>query len=200
MGLYHSNDRITEVGRSKGVVACLNILLVCLSTLAQQVMAEEGISIQDAEIVLLNNVYSLNAQLEVEFNDAVKEAIESGVPLTVKLEIFVMRPRELLWDEEIASLRQRYKLKFHALTEQYIVNVSNSGAINAYPSLYSAMASIREITGLPIIDAKLLESHKHYLIRMRGRLELSSLPPPLRLNAYLSSQWWLSSGWIEFKI
>ena len=159
----------------------------------------EGFVVEQASVVLKDDVYYLNAQIQVELNKQVMEALDSGVPLTVILEIEICQKRAWLWDEVVTSFKRRYKIKFHALTEQYIVQDLKNDALGAYPTFYSAMRAMRNIENLPIIDKAKLEKNRSNILRLRGRLELDSLPAPLRLNAYLSTRWWLGSDWFEVK-
>jgi len=86
------------------------------------------------------------------------------------------------------------------LSEQYLLRNLNSGSQFVYSSLDSALATLGKIESVPILDAHLLEKDKHYKVRVRSRLDLDSLPVPLQLKAYVSSEWWLSSGWYSWDL
>ena len=164
--------------------------------LAKDAVAEDAFVIRHAETSLTNKVYQLSANMDYHLNDDVREAIDSGVPLIMVMDIELYKPRKYVWDKEIAELQQRYKLQYHALAEQYIVTNINSGEQQTYHALFSAIESIRDVHDIPIIDAQLLNADTSYNLRLRVRLELSSLPVPLRLTAYLNSKWRkLGSEW-----
>lgn len=181
----------------------LRTVLLCavfsLSSLGivRDAAADDAFTIRHAETKLVNKVYQLSADMDYSFNDDVREAIDSGVPLVLVMDIELYKPREYLWNKEVAALQQRYKLQYHALAEQYIVTNINSGAQQTYHSLYSAIESIRDVHDIPIIDAQLLDANVTYSLRLRMSLELSTLPVPLRLTAYLSSKWRLGSEWYD---
>jgi hypothetical protein len=122
------------------------------------------------------------------------------VPLVLVIEIEIDKPRNYIWDKTVATLEQRYQLQYHVVAEQYIVTNLNSGAQQTYPTLYSATSSIQSVTGLPIIDAQLLSESIPYKGRIRASLELTTLPGPLRLKAFFSRKWRLSSDWYEWTI
>ena len=164
--------------------------------LTKDAIAEDAFVIRHAETSLTNKVYQLSANMDYKLNDDVREAIDSGVPLIMVMDIELYKPRKYVWDKEIAELQQRYKLQYHALAEQYIVTNINSGEQQTYHALFSAIESIRDVHDIPIIDAQLLNADTSYNLRLRVRLELSSLPVPLRLTAYLNSKWRkLGSEW-----
>lgn len=162
----------------------------------------EEFSIFDPKIELSDKVYRLDARLEFTFSKDVMEAIDSGVPVELKLEIEIQRPRSYIWDKEVYSLEQRYQLQYHALSEQYIARNLNSGAQYSFFSLNAALHKIGQVEHLPIIDAQLLKhkDEEHYYARIRTTLGFDNLPVPLKLSALISRSWWLSSDWVELKL
>ena len=72
----------------------------------------QGFAINHAEIVLSDKVYHLNATLDFDFSNDVLEAISNGVPLVLELIIEILEPRRYWYDDEVASLEQRYQLKY----------------------------------------------------------------------------------------
>jgi len=149
----------------------------------------------NAQPTLNNKVYYLNAGIDYTLSDKVLEVLHKGVPITIMLEIEITRHRDYLWDEKITGLEQRYELEYHALTKQYVVRNLNSGARHSLPSLDVALSVLGTIVELPILDKNLLESEQHYAGRIRAKLDVDTLPVPLRLLAYLTSGWSLSSEW-----
>ena len=103
-------------------------------------------------------------------------------------------------DEQIAQLRQRFQLQYHALTEQYIVKNLNSGAQNTAPTLNTALYYLRDIDNIPLIDQQLLNPSQHYQVRLKVSMEFDSLPVPLKLSAYMSRSWWLGSDWFVWDL
>jgi hypothetical protein len=81
-----------------------------------------------------------------------------------------------------------------------LLHAKNSGARFVYPTLDDALATLEKIDSLPIIDAHLLNVGDHYMVQVRSRLDFDSLPAPLRLKAYFSNDWWLTSGWYSWDL
>ncbi|NOZ52139.1 MAG: DUF4390 domain-containing protein [Gammaproteobacteria bacterium] len=176
-------------------------LLVCLM-LINSVCVAAGFSIPKAEIALTDKVYHLSARLAFDFSDEVLQAINNGVPLVLVLDIELLKPREYLWDKEVATLEQRFQLDFHALSEQFVVRNLNSGAQFTFFSLTAALQKIGEIEQLPIIDEQLLfaDGYENVFAKIRTRIAYETLPVPLRINALISSNWWLSSSWYTLNL
>jgi hypothetical protein len=192
-GLWVSRRRVRTL--SRGLIVLVS-LLVGNSTWAA------GFAINHAEIVLANKVYQLNARLTFDFSQDVMDAIENGVPMVLNLDIEIMRPRRYFWDEEVASLEQRYQLQYHALSEQYVVRNLNSGAQYTFFSLTAALQKIGNVDHLPIIDQQLLKNRaeENYYARVRVGLGFNNLPVPLKLDALISSSWWLDSDWYRLDL
>lgn len=187
--------------------ACVNLRyvnLMCLSVCfasfwATNVFAQSFI-VQNAKTQLVGKIYRLDASLKYKFPPKALEALENGVTLILALDIEVIKPRRYMWNEEIAILEQRYEIKYMALTDQYLLNNINSGSQFVYSTLDEALATLEKIDDLPIIDAHLLNKDEHYMVQVRSRLDFDSLPPPLRLKAYFSNDWWLTSGWYSWDL
>ena len=162
--------------------------------------ADPGFTIKRAETKLIDKVYHLSVQIDYQFSPQVLEAIESGVPIVLALDIEVRHPRGYLWDEQIAQLRQRFQLQYHALTEQYIIKNLNSGAQNTAPTLNTALYYLQNIKSIPLLDQQLLKPEQQYQVRLKVSLEFDSLPVPLKLSAYTSRSWWLGSGWFVWDL
>jgi hypothetical protein len=159
-----------------------------------------GFVVNRAEAELENGIYYLHANADYNFSKDVLEAIMHGVPIVMVLEFELFKERPYLWDEDQASLKQRFQLQYHALSEQYIVSNLNSGDQYTAMTLHSSLYSLRDIKHLPIIDKKLLLPDEKYYARVRVRLSISNLPVPLKMVAYFSRSWWLLSDWYQWQI
>jgi Domain of unknown function (DUF4390) len=157
-------------------------------------------TVHDAKTELVGDVYRLDANLELRLTPQALKALENGVALTIILDIEVYSPSRYLWDTVLASLEQRYEIQYHALADQYLLRSLNSGSQFVYSTLGEALATLGRIEKLPVLDAHLLQKDELYKVRVRSRLDLSSLPVPMQLKAYVSSEWWLSSGWYSWDL
>lgn len=154
-----------------------------------------GFEVIDASTRLEGEVYRLNARIEYHFSNPALEALQNGVPLTVELEMEVRRRRPWLWDETVYALTQRFRLEYHALSRQYLVNNLNSGERRGFSSRTAALRFMGQIADFPLLDKGLLIPSERYEGALRVRLDIESLPAPLRVFAYLSDDWRLVSEW-----
>jgi len=159
-----------------------------------------GFTIRSVSTHLQDKVYQLDANIDYQFSDSALEALRNGVPLIVLLDIKVEKQHTWWLNQTIAELQQGYLLLYHALTEKYIVNNLNSGAQDNYEQLSTALQALGKVKDLPILDAHLATDGGNYIVRLRTRLDLESLPAPMRPLAYISSDWRLESNWYEWPL
>jgi len=175
-------------------------LSICFASLWTTNVFAQSFVVQNAKTELVDKIYRLDASLKYKFPPKALEALENGVTLILALDIEVIKPRRYMWNEDIAALEQRYEIKYLALTDQYLLSNKNSGSQFVYSTLDEALTTLEKIDDLPIIDAHLLDKDEHYMVQVRSRLDFDSLPPPLRLKAYFSNDWWLTSGWYSWDL
>lgn len=171
-------------------------------------MASEALAQSKPELVISSvapqwqdDVYQLDARLRCELNRYANEAIGKGVAVVIALDVEVHRKRPWYWPEQrVASLEQRYQLKYHALTDHYLLTNLNTGVQSGFPTLSTMLESLGTITDLPVLDRQLLQSDLEYTARLRVRLDLDALPAPLRLLAYVTPKWHQASDWYTWNL
>lgn len=173
----------------------LSLLLTVLWIGPLQADEQTGFAITAVDTELRAGVYRLNARIHFELTERVIEAMQSGVPQVIEIDMQVVRPREYLWNETLAAISQRYEIAYHALSERYVVTNLNTASRHSYPSLGEALYQIGLVRDFPLIDAKLLPEDVVCFGEMRARLDIESLPTPIRLVAYTNRSWWLGSDW-----
>ena len=159
-----------------------------------------GFAVVRAGTHLSDEVYHLDAQLRYKFHPVVLEALDSGVPITLEMQIQVVHPRSWMWNEVVYGLSQRYRIQYHALTRQYLVINLNNGVKSSYSSLGTALDAVGTVKNLPILDRRLLRVGEHYQARLRTLLVVGALPSPLRIWAYFSKDWHQESDWYTWSL
>jgi len=190
-------SRVSRGGVGKRLA--LGVAALCLWTGAAAAQAEE-FAVRWANTRLVDGVYMLNTSIDYRFSERALDALRSGVPLTIRLDIEVERERSYWTDEEIASLEQYYRLEYHALSGRYIVRNLNSGASDAYPSLDSAVSALGLVVDFPLLDENLIDPDQDYEVSLKASLDIESLPSPLRPLAYLNPSWWHGSDWYSWSL
>ena len=185
----------------------VHVLLACLSVLAlgavfaQEEIDREGyFEVRSATTEPIGGVYTLDARLQLVLSSEALAALESGVTLTIELQLQVIRQRRWYLDNVEAELAVRYELEYRPLTQRYIVRNLNSGNQDSFATLYSALNSLGRVQGLPIIDDALLLPDKPYRVRLRAMLNTEQYPATLRLLFFWRGEWQLQSEWFEWPL
>lgn len=169
--------------------------------IAQERIPREGyFEVRSASTMPVNGVYTLDARLQLVLSSEALAALESGVTLTIELQLQVIRERRWYIDDVDAELAVRYELEYRPLTQRYIVRNLNSGDRDSYATLYSALNSLGRVQGLPVIDDALLVPDRPYRVRLRAMLNTEQYPATLRLLFFWRGEWQLQSDWFEWPL
>ncbi|MFT5572396.1 MAG: hypothetical protein ACI9FR_001319 [Cryomorphaceae bacterium] len=122
-----------------------------------------------------------------------QEAVENGVSLTFACD-FAMVNRFLFFSWPSKLKQHRFMVSHHALSNRYIVRQDQQQKKHSFRSLD---ASMNYLSG----EAQRLfnayfEKNPQYEIRLS--LSKYELPGPIRLSAFLASDWDLDTGWVKW--
>lgn len=174
--------------------------------MAQDVWAQDAIEregyfeVRSATTSAIDGVHTLDARLQLVLSSEALAALESGVTLTIEMQLQAIRTRRFFIDDVEAELAVRYELEYRPLSQRYIVRHLNSGDQDSFATLYSALNSLGRVQGLPVIDDALLVSERPYRLRLRAMLNTQQYPAPLRLLFFWRGQWQLQSEWFEWQL
>lgn len=169
--------------------------------LAQDEVERAGyFEVRSAATRQVGGVHVLDARLQLVLSSEALEALSSGVPLVIELQLQLIRDRRFWWDDSEADLAVRYELEYRPLSQRYIVRNTNSGDQDSFATLYSALNNLGRVQGLPVIDDALLERGDDYRVRLRALLQTQQYPAPIRLLFFWRSEWQLQSEWYEWSL
>lgn len=169
--------------------------------LALPLTAQAQFTIDQAQVYQIGNGYTLNASISYPLTPRVQEALENGVPITFFQEIQLIERTPLLWDwwqwdETIWSAEIRYELRYHDLSQQYMLHSPETDNHRNFTTLASALTAMGNITNLTLPPA-LTKIADGRILRLRSGIDLTALPSPMRPGAMISSKWDLTSSWFE---
>lgn len=183
--------------------AIIGALLMLLGTaaLAQQPVERAGyFEVRSASTELVDGVYVLDARLQLVLSSEALKALNSGVPLTIELQMQVIRSRRFYLDALDAELAFRFELEYRPISQRYIVRNLNTGNQDSFATLYSALNNLGRVQRLPVIDETLLIPDRDYRVRLRALLATEQYSAPLRLLFFWRDEWQLKSDWYEWTL
>lgn len=155
--------------------------------------------IEDAHAWNADGAYLLDAQFFIKLSSGAREALDNGVPLVFELQVQIVRKHTWWWDVVAVELKQSRQLQYHALSQSYLVKDLDAGTQGNYRRLEDALHAAGAIRNLFLSDLQ-MEVGQSFNIRLRGSLDIESLPTPVRLPAYVSSAWDMKSEWYAWPL
>lgn len=184
----------------RGAIAVTAVLLLAVAAAQDPVEREGYFEVRSASTRLNNGVHTLDARLQLVLSSEALHALNSGVPLTIELQLQMIRSRRFYLDAVDAELAVRFELEYRPLSQRYIVRNLNSGDQDSFATLYSALNNLGRIQGLPVIDESLLIPNRDYRVRLRALLATEQYSAPLRLLFFWRDEWQLKSEWYEWSL
>jgi hypothetical protein len=183
------------------LVATLLVLLPALLAWSQDSSKRVGsFEVRSASLTLVDGVQELDARLQLVLSAEALKALNSGVTLTIKLALEVIRVRRLMPDDGEADLSITYELQYLPLSQRYIVRSINSGDRDSFATLYSALNNLGRIQSLPVIDDAILNPDGDYRVRLRVSLSTQQYSAPFRFLFFWRDEWDLKSEWYEWPL
>lgn len=184
--------------RSRALFALLAVLALGTGVAQDDVEREGYFEVRSATTYIVDGVHTLDARLQLVLSSEALAALDSGVTLTIELQLQVIRQRRLIPDDVEAELAIRYELQHSPVSQRYIVRNLNSGDQDSYATLYSALNSLGRVQALPVIDDAVLLPDARYRVRLRAMLNTERYPAALRVLFFWRGQWQLQSEWFEW--
>ena len=155
--------------------------------------------VEDAHAWSDAGLQMLDARFLIRLSSGAQEALENGVPLVFEFQVQLVKTHKWFWDSVDIDLTQRRELEYHALSRSYLVKNLNAGTQGNYRRLEDALLAAGTLQNLVLTSAP-LQAGQHYIVRIRGSLDIESLPTPVRLLAYVSSAWDMQSEWYAWPL
>lgn len=159
---------------------------------------ELGDAEQVVEIVpfVEDGVLYLNADVEFELSDDLRQMALKGVPLYFSADVEITRSRWWWFDKTEVKTSQTWKLVYNALTQQW--RVGEGDLLRPESSLRDALYPLQHIRHWRVADAAEFKAGTVYEGRLRFRLDTSLLIRPLQVDALNDRSWSLITPWKNF--
>lgn len=157
--------------------------------------------VSSAQVGKIGNGHVLNAKIKYSLTSRVKEALDNGVRITIYQEFEIIKSIPVLgsywqWQDTLWSTKIRYELRYHALSQQYVLQSLDTKHQRSFPSLNDALQTLGQINSLSL-PPEYLSKTNNLILQLRSGLDLYALPTPMRPGALISSKWQLTSPWVE---
>jgi hypothetical protein len=164
----------------------LALVLACLPLTA----SADG-AITYAEIVAGEEGYVVNADIDLDLNSRLADAIARGVSLYFTAEFSVERSRWYWLDQVVVERELNYRLSYHAITRSYRLSVGNFH--QSFETLEEAQRTMLRIRNWQILEIDDLQPRTSYNAALRFYLDTAQLPKPFQVTAIGSRDWNLAT-------
>ena len=186
---------ITRFSASRPERLLAGILLAALLVLLPW-GAQAETRMRTGEIVRGDTGYVLNADIELDLNPRLLDAVSRGISLYFTTELVIERPRWYWLNKAVVERSLDYRLYYHAITRSYRLSV---GSIHqSFDDLESAVRTMTRIRNWHVADFDVLEAGVSHEVAIRFRLDTSQLPKPFQVTAIGSSDWNVGSEWLRW--
>jgi len=143
-------------------------------------------------------VVHLAGETALELPARVETALDNGITLDFEYEVILKRNRRLIWDPALFRWFYRRQLSFFALSSKYVVSTDQDNSAQVFANLHSALQYLNRLDTIRLaLPEDIPDAGNQHYIEFQMRLDIESLPLPMRPLAYISSSWRLSTDWIE---
>lgn len=181
-----------KILKTTGIV----IVLSCIFNLAYA----KTINVKSIETYTEDTAYYLDVLFGFELTEEADKALHHGIALEIHTHFQLRLERGWLRDKTISESKLIYILEHRPLTNNFLTINLNTGLRNSYSNLDAALNHINSVSRMELFDTRMLHKDKNYIARIRTFLDVGSLPPPMRPQAYFSSNWDMSSEWLEWEV
>lgn len=169
------------------------LLLGCWLAVAGSALANDKSLVRQATLHAVPQGYALDAEIDIDLNRTLEDALSKGINLYFVLELELTRPRNWWFDEGIAEPVRRMRIYYHLLLRRYVVETGYITKTAA--TLGEALALLGRVEGWQVLERGALKTGQRYDARLRLRLDTAQLPKPLSIGAVSGDKWEVATPW-----
>lgn len=156
--------------------------------------------VEDVQADLVQQELHVSTKINLSLSEQAELAVENGVPLVVLTE-FALIKDGILWDQTLLIYKNGQQLRYHSLSDRYVVQDLDVEGIDTYGSVTEALQSMGALRSLVLRLPESVELNTTgYTLSVRSRLDINKLPAALRPLAFFSPSWQLTSDWTSWQI
>lgn len=141
------------------------------------------------------------AELQLALSDDVVTAITKGIEIRLVYDFRLLRIRPVIWDDEIAAWKFSVRIKYHGLSNSFILENDYTGKLDTFDSIRDVLDDLSRFrVSVPIVGSTLPQSDSGYRMAFKIELDKNALPPPLKLLVEISPTWDLASSWKQWPV
>ncbi len=179
---------------------CRFMVLFFVSNILFAVQHIDGISILSVSSKEDERVFYMDADIDIQLPQYIVEALYSGIPLPMLLQVKVKETRNWWPDRLLVTVEQRYVLHYYPLLDVFKLNNLTTGSSTSHTRLDLALSKIGMIRHFPVLDKEHFITDNRLYAALHLKVDVEALPKPLRTEALLGGNWDIGSAWKEWPL
>ena len=164
--------------------------------IAAQGTQATDISVRNQQLVANEEGYILAADININFNSRLEEAVDKGVVLYFAAEFELTQARWYWFDAQIIRRSKTFQLSYHALTRQY--RLSTGALHQSFDTLDDALRVMSRLRNWQVLEKGDIKAGQTYMAGLRMRLDLTQMAKTFQVSALANKDWNLSSDWLRW--
>ena len=153
---------------------CLGLLLLQFPLSANA--AAQGIVVETLKTDVIQRELNIECKVQFAVDEKIKTALSNGIAINFLVEFELQQQIETWLDKKIAHVEKEFHLKYHALSNQFVVEEFSNPNERSFPDLYSAFFYMGHLQNIKLVNLDTLELDGQYYIQARARLATEKLP------------------------
>lgn len=180
----------------RSMIRSFRLFLTLMFCFALNTMAVAESEIRYAEIVLTEEGYVVNADIDLKLNARLIEVVNRGVPLHFIAEFQIEQPRWYWLNRDVVERTIEYRLVYHTITRSYRLSI---GTLHrSFDTIDEAIRTMSRIRNWKVASPDALQAGVSYNAALRFRHDTAMLPKPFQVTAIGSRDWNLATDWMTW--
>lgn len=153
----------------------------------------EKIDFKDFKLTGTPNKFEISTRVEFVLTDYLRSALQNGITLNARIQFRLGEHNSWWFNKDTPLLTVTYRLKYHALSQHYLLSRSDTDEHWNFSNLPSAIRKLGESRKYILPDISTSLDDGEYYILAAADMAPSSLGLPLRFQSLFSDQYKLTS-------
>ncbi|MCF6193548.1 MAG: DUF4390 domain-containing protein [Kangiellaceae bacterium] len=168
------------------------IIIVSLLAMPSAVYAA-GITFTNFKLMGDVPKYKVLTGVEFDLTSYLQSALENGVALKARVQFRLIEDQAWWFNNESTLLTIHYQLKYHALSQHYLLTRNDTNEHWNFSTLSAALRKLGELRQYQLPDIPPPLDDSNYSILAVADMEPETLRLPLRVQSFFSNKYRLSS-------
>ncbi|MEE9309664.1 MAG: DUF4390 domain-containing protein [Cocleimonas sp.] len=153
----------------------------------------EGINFKNFKLLGSSPSYQVLTGVEFGLTNYLQNALNNGISLNTRIQFRVQQNRDWWFDKEKTLLTIHYQLKYHALSQHYLLTRNDTNEHWNFSNLSSALRKLGELRKYSLPPIKTPLDSDNYSLFVIAEMSPATLRLPLRIQSLFSDKYRLAS-------